>query len=180
MIEYDNDEQKIDVKKKIYRIYREASLKTKDIIYRQKWERLTKEDEDRRVYEMMIDKRWIRDWEYRFYDHMRRSRHTRIILSIAFKKRALFEKDNDSYFEHRTYRRNQISTVEAKSAMKEIIDEIESLTRQMKRSLKKIESTVEDEKLKEINNFAKELTRLTNAITMIMNKFAEEMNNWKR
>jgi hypothetical protein len=98
-------------------------------------------------------------------------------LSIAFKKRALFEKDNDSYFEHRTYRRNQISTVEAKSAMKEIIDEIESLTRQMKRSLKKIESTVEDEKLKEINNFAKELTRLTNAITMIMNKFAEEMNN---
>jgi hypothetical protein len=24
------------------------------------------------------------------------------------------------------------------------------------------------------------LTRLTNAITMIMNKFAEEMNNWKR
>ncbi len=180
MIKYDNDEQKINVKMRIYRIYREASLKTRNIIYRQKWKRLTEEDEDRRVYEMMIDKKWIRNWKYRFYDHMRRSRHTRNILSIAFKRRTLFEENSDSYFEHRVYRKNQISTVETKSAMKEIIDEIESLTRQMKKSLKKIKSTVEDEKSKEIDNFAKELTRLTNAITMIMSKFAKEMNNWKR
>jgi mevalonate kinase len=108
---------------------------------------------------------------------MRRSRHTRIILSIASKRRALFEEDSDSYFEHRAYRRNQISVVEAKNAMKEIIDEIESLTSQMKECLKKIESAVEDEKLKEIDNFAKELTRLTNAITVAMSKFAEEVNN---
>jgi hypothetical protein len=50
--------------------------------------------------------------------------------------------------------------------MKKIIDEIELLTRQMKKCLKKIESIVENEKLKKINNFAKKLTRLTNAITM--------------
>jgi hypothetical protein len=35
VIEYDNEEQKIDVKKRTYRVYREASLKTKNIIYRQ-------------------------------------------------------------------------------------------------------------------------------------------------
>jgi hypothetical protein len=94
----------------------------------------------------------------------------------TFKKRTLFKEDNDSYFEHKVYRRNQISAIEAKSAMKEIIDEIESLTRQMKKCLKKIESIVENEKLKEINNFAKELTRLTNAITMTMSKFVEKIN----
>jgi mevalonate kinase len=108
---------------------------------------------------------------------MRRSRHTRIILSIAFKRRTLFKEDSDLYFEHRAYRRNQISTIKAKNAMKEIIDEIKSLTKQMKKCLKRIESIVENEKLKEINNFAKKLTRLTDAITMIMNKFAKEMNN---
>ncbi len=164
----------------MYRIYREISLKTRDIIYRQRWKRLTEENENRRVYEMMIDKKWTRDWNYRFYDHMRRSRHTRIILSIAFKRRTLFKEDSDLYFEHRAYRRNQISTIKAKNAMKEIIDEIKSLTKQMKKCLKRIESIVENEKLKEINNFAKKLTRLTDAITMIMNKFAKEMNNWKR
>jgi CRISPR/Cas system CSM-associated protein Csm2 small subunit len=61
--------------------------------------------------------------------------------------------------------------------MKEVIDEIESLARQMKECLKKIESIVEDEKLKEINNFAKELARLTDAITVTVSKFAEEMND---
>jgi hypothetical protein len=36
MIEYDNDEQKINVKNETYRTYREASLKTRNIIYKQK------------------------------------------------------------------------------------------------------------------------------------------------
>jgi hypothetical protein len=30
-----------------------------------------------------------------------------------------------------------------------------------------------------MNNFAKNLTRLSNAVTIIMNKFVEEMNDWK-
>ncbi len=110
---------------------------------------------------------------------MKKFRHTRIILFVAIKKRILYEENSDSYLEHKIYRRNQISSNKAKSAMKEVIDEIESLARQMKECLKKIESIVEDEKLKEINNFAKELARLTDAITVTVSKFAEEMNDWK-
>jgi hypothetical protein len=30
-----------------------------------------------------------------------------------------------------------------------------------------------------MNNFAKELTRLTDSIIIIMNKFAEKSNDWK-
>jgi hypothetical protein len=46
----------LNIKNESYRVYREVSLKIKNIVYRQKWKRLTKEDERRRVYKMMIDK----------------------------------------------------------------------------------------------------------------------------
>ncbi len=56
MIKYDNEKRKLNIKNKSYRVYREISLKIKNIVYRQKWKRLTKENEKRRVYKMMIDK----------------------------------------------------------------------------------------------------------------------------
>jgi hypothetical protein len=107
---------------------------------------------------------------------MKKFKHIRITLFVAIKKRILFEEDDNSYLEYKTYRRNQISTIKTESVMKEIIDAIESLTEQIRKYLKHVESIIENEKLYMMNNFAKKLTRLTNAIMMTMNKFVEEMN----
>ncbi len=179
IIEYDNEKQKLNIKNETYRIYREISLKIRDIIYRQEWEQLIKENEDRRVYEMMINKEWTQEWDYRFYNHMKKSRHIRITLSIAIKRRMLFEESDDQYLEYRIYKRNQISAVEAKKTMKKAIEEIESLTKQIKNRLRRVQLMKKNERLDVMNNFAKNLTRLSNAVTIIMNKFVEEMNDWK-
>jgi hypothetical protein len=60
--------------------------------------------------------------------------------------------------------------------MKKIIDAIESLAEQMREHLKHFRSIIEDVKLNMMNNFAKELTRLTDAITMTISKFVEKIN----
>jgi hypothetical protein len=107
---------------------------------------------------------------------MRKFRHIRINLFVAIKRQILFEQDNDSYLEYKIYRRNQTSAAKAESVMKKIIDAIESLAEQMRKYLKHVRSIIENEKLDMMNNFAKELARLTNAITMTMSKFVEEIN----
>jgi hypothetical protein len=45
MIKYDNEKWKLNIKNELYRVYREISLKIKNILYRQKWKRLTKKNE---------------------------------------------------------------------------------------------------------------------------------------
>jgi hypothetical protein len=89
----------------------------------------------------------------------------------------LFEESDDQYLEYRIYKRNQISAVEAKKTMKKAIEEIESLTKQIKNRLRRVQLMKKNERLDVMNNFAKNLTRLSNAVTIIMNKFVEEMND---
>ncbi len=109
IIKYDNEKQKINVKKEMYRIYRGISLKTRNIIYRQKWKKLTKENEDKRVYEMMNDKKWIRDWDYRFYHHMQRSRHIcwQHLKKERYLKKTMIRILNTKFIEEIKYQRSK-------------------------------------------------------------------------
>ncbi len=179
IIEYDYDERKINVKNETYRVYRETFLKTKNIIYRRDWKRMTKKNEKKRVFEMMSEKEWVKEWEYRSYDHMRKSRHIRNILSTAFKRKVLFDEEDDFYLEYRIYRRDRVSSTKVEKAMNETIKKIESLVTQLRECLNQMRSIDVKERLKSVDNFAKELTRLTDAIIIIMSKFAKKSNDWK-
>jgi hypothetical protein len=108
---------------------------------------------------------------------MRKSKHIRNILSTTFKRKILFDEENDLYFEYRTYRRDRVSFAKVEKVMNEAIKEIESLATQLRKCLNQMRSIDVKEKLKSMNNFAKELTRLTDSIIIIMNKFAEKSND---
>jgi hypothetical protein len=140
---------------------------------------MTKKNEKKRVFEMMSEKEWVKEWEYRSYDHMRKSRHIRNILSTAFKRKVLFDEEDDFYLEYRIYRRDRVSSTKVEKAMNETIKKIESLVTQLRECLNQMRSIDVKERLKSVDNFAKELTRLTDAIIIIMSKFAKKSNDWK-
>jgi hypothetical protein len=177
MIKYDIERQKLNIKNESYRVYREIFLKIKNIVYRQKWKRLTKKNEERRVFEIISEKEWIKKWEYRLYDHMRKFKHIRNILSTTFKRKILFDERSDFYLKYRIYRRDRVSSAKVEKVMNEAIKKIKSLTIQLRKCLNQMRWIDVKKKLKSMNNFAKELTRLINSITIIMNKFAKKSND---
>ncbi len=91
---------------------------------------------------------------------MRKFRHIKNILSTTFKRKILFDEDDDLYLKYRIYRRDRVSSIRVEKVMNKTIKEIESLTTQLRKYLNQMQSINTKEKLKSVNNFAKELTRL--------------------
>jgi hypothetical protein len=128
---------------------------------------------------MINEKKLVKKWKYRSYNHMRKFKHIKNILSTTFKWKILFEEDNNLYLKYRIYRKNRMSSIKIDEIINEAIKKIESLTIQLKEYLNQTRSIDAKEKLKSVNNFAKKLTRLINAIIIIMSKFAKKSNDWK-
>jgi predicted RNA-binding protein with EMAP domain len=99
------------------------------------------------------------------------------MISIATKKIILFNEEEDSYLEHRVYRRNAVSLIKATETMKKIIETIESLIEQLKECVTRSEEIVDEERLEAVNDFAEDLAKLIDQMIMIQKKFSEEMNN---
>jgi predicted RNA-binding protein with EMAP domain len=108
---------------------------------------------------------------------MRHSKHTRSIITAATKRVILLSEEEDSYLEHRVYRRNAVSSIKTKETMKEIVETIESLIRQLKKCVMRSEQIVDEEKLETMNDFAESLAKLIDQIVVIQEKFSEEMND---
>ncbi len=71
---------------------------------------------------------------------------------------------NDFYMKHRIYQKNNLSSAKIEEEVNRIIDDIESLIRQMKKCAKACLTITNEDKLRLVNDFVEKLAQTTNEI----------------
>ncbi len=179
IVEYDDHENKMLAKAFEYKIYRETSLKTKNIVYRREWKHLIELEKERKVFNVMTLKKWTNEWEIKNYDHLKRIKHVRVVMTSAKKRKILTQKEDDSYQKVRDLERNIARVTNVRKAMNEANESIDSLTRRMKKLIVVSVETKENEIRKMRDDFIENLAKMIDEIALTFERFQKDIMRWK-
>ncbi len=178
VVDYDSQGRQIKAKDSRYKIYKGASLTTKDIIYRKGWEGITKAEEGKKVFDAMASKGWTKGWGFRSFEHMRKTKHTRAMMAMAKKRKASAAED-DIYREFRGFKTGRVSTTTLRGQMDNANQTIQPLARQLN-DLAILSTRAGQKETRELGDeFAEALARLNDEITLIMGTFQEGITEWR-
>jgi hypothetical protein len=179
VVDYSSQGIKMDTKDPKYKVYRGASLKKGDIIYRLGWENLKDEEEGRKVFAAMAEKGWTTGWGIRSYDHLKKAKYIRSVVAASRRRQLLAQEGDDPYQENRGYVRNQANAEQLGEAMVKANGDIGPIARGLEELAGRSIGAGQN-RIREIgDDFVELLARIADEAILALGHFQEGITKWK-